>query len=45
MSSLLLHQRRFGAGYHLAAGNECTFVSLRGVLVVSPHENNVKVTD
>lgn len=28
----------FGAGNNLPAGNECIFVSLRGVLMVSPHE-------
>lgn len=34
----LPHQRHLGAGNHLAAGNECTFVSLWGLLMVSPHE-------
>lgn len=34
----LLHQRRLGAGNHLTASNECTFVSLRGLLMVSLHE-------
>lgn len=34
----LPHQKCFEAGNHLAASNECSFVSLRGVLMVSPHE-------